>query len=162
MSTGFVGAEATDIPIGGTVVVFAQGTVRLMATAGAKLKGAGLIIGVDSLPARIEMRKFYGADLTVDISMEDAGARIPDLTGGVGVDSAIATLGAEVTFQNIIKVTKAEGMISNIGYPGTGDYVGIPRLAWGVGMAEKTKDLSVSRRTVEVDKAVAVAGEQKN
>jgi threonine dehydrogenase-like Zn-dependent dehydrogenase len=68
----------------------------------------------------------------------DAVASILDLTGGVGVDSAIEALGAGVTFQNAIKVTKAGGTISNIGYHSKGDYVGIPRLAWGVGMAEKT------------------------
>jgi threonine dehydrogenase-like Zn-dependent dehydrogenase len=54
------------------------------------------------------------------------------------VDSAIEALGAEITFQNAIKVTKAGGTISNVGYHGKGDIVGIPRLAWGVGMAEKT------------------------
>jgi len=37
-----------------------------------------------------------------------------------------------------IKVTKAGGTISNIGYHGDGDFVHIPRIEWGVGMAEKT------------------------
>ena len=138
MSTGFAGAEAADIPIGGTVAVFALGPVGLMATAGAKFKGAGTIIGVDSVPARQKLSRFYGADLTLDPSEEDAVAKILDLTDGAGVDSAIEALGAEVTFQNAIKVTKAGGTISNIGYHGKGDFVGIPRVAWGVGMAEKT------------------------
>jgi len=40
-------------------------------------------------------------------------------------------------FRNAIKVTKPGGTISNAGYHGKGDYVGIPRLDWGVGMAEK-------------------------
>ncbi|MDZ7766468.1 MAG: alcohol dehydrogenase catalytic domain-containing protein [Melioribacteraceae bacterium] len=37
MSTGFAGAENADIPMGGTVAIFAQGPVGLMATVGAKL-----------------------------------------------------------------------------------------------------------------------------
>ena len=37
-----------------------------------------------------------------------------------------------------IKVTKPGGTISNAGYHGKGDFVNIPRLEWGVGMAEKT------------------------
>src|SRR6266702_7884781 len=45
LSTGFMGAENGNIPIGGTVAVFAEGPVGLMATVGAKLRGAGLIIG---------------------------------------------------------------------------------------------------------------------
>src|SRR5215207_7909837 len=46
-STGFSGAESGQIKIGDSVVVFAQGPIGLCATAGAKLSGAALIIGVD-------------------------------------------------------------------------------------------------------------------
>lgn len=138
LSTGFVGAESGHIPIGGTVVVFAQGPVGLMATAGAKLRGAGLIIGVESVPRRQELARVYGADEIVDFTKEDVVRRILELTGGQGVDTAIEALGADATFQSAIKVTKAGGTISNIGYFGHGDFVHIPRLDWGVGMAEKT------------------------
>jgi isopropanol dehydrogenase (NADP+) len=138
LSTGFAGAENARIPLGGTVAIFAQGPVGLMATAGAKLRGAGLIIAVDSIPVRQELARFYGADVIVDNSKEDAVEKILSLTGGVGVDSAIEALGADITFQNAIAVTKAGGTISNIGYHGQGEFVHIPRAAWGVGMAEKT------------------------
>jgi threonine dehydrogenase-like Zn-dependent dehydrogenase len=138
LSTGFVGAEEGYIPIGGTVAIFAQGPVGLMATAGAKLRGAGLIIGVEAVPRRQELARTYGADEIVDFSKEDVVQRILDLTGGEGVDTAIEALGADATFQSAIKVTKAGGTISNIGYHGHGDFVHIPRLEWGVGMAEKT------------------------
>jgi threonine dehydrogenase-like Zn-dependent dehydrogenase len=138
LSTGFAGAENANIPIGGTVAIFAQGPVGLMATAGAKLRGAGLIIAVDSIPARQELARFYGADVIVDNSKVNAVEQILSLTGGVGVDSAIEALGADITFQNAIAVTKPGGTISNIGYHGQGEFVHIPREAWGVGMAEKT------------------------
>src|SRR5580658_5330664 len=45
LSTGFMAAENANIPIGGAVAVFALGPVGLMGIAGARLKGAGLIIG---------------------------------------------------------------------------------------------------------------------
>jgi threonine dehydrogenase-like Zn-dependent dehydrogenase len=138
LSTGFVGAENANIPIGGTVAIFAQGPVGLMATAGAKLRGAGLIIAVDSIPARQELAQFYGADVIVDNSKVDSVEKILSLTGGIGVDSAIEALGADITFQNAVAATKPGGTISNIGYHGQGEFVHIPRVAWGVGMAEKT------------------------
>src|SRR5690348_10972490 len=138
LSTGFAGAENAHIPIGGTVAIFAQGPVGLMATVGAKLRGAGLVIAVDSVPARQELARFYGADVIVDNSKEDVVEAILSLTGGVGVDSAIEALGADITFQNAIAVTKPGGTISNIGYHGEGEFVHIPRVAWGVGMAEKS------------------------
>jgi threonine dehydrogenase-like Zn-dependent dehydrogenase len=138
MSTGFKAAENGDIPIGGAVAVFALGSVGLMGVAGARLRGAGLIIGVDSIPKRQELARAYGADVIVDFAREDAVQRIMNLTGGAGVDTAIEALGSETSFQNAVKVTKPGGVISNAGYHGKGDFVGIPRLDWGVGMAEKT------------------------
>ena len=47
-STGLSGAESGNIRVGDAVAVFAQGPIGLCATLGAKLKGASLIIGVDS------------------------------------------------------------------------------------------------------------------
>jgi len=44
LSTGIMGAENADVPVGGTVAVFAQGPVGLMATVGARLRGAGRVI----------------------------------------------------------------------------------------------------------------------
>jgi threonine dehydrogenase-like Zn-dependent dehydrogenase len=46
-STGFSGAESGGVRIGDSVVVFAQGPIGLCATAGARLMGASLIIGVE-------------------------------------------------------------------------------------------------------------------
>lgn len=138
ISTGLMAAENANIPPGGTVAVFALGPVGLMAVAGARMLGAGLIIGVDSVPRRQELARSYGADVTVDFEKQDAVARIMDLTGGEGVDSAIEALGGDLSFQNAIRVTKPGGTISNAGYHGKGEFVHIPRMEWGVGMAEKT------------------------
>jgi len=139
LSTGFVAAENANIPIGGTVAIFAQGPVGLMATAGARLRGAGLIIVVDGIASRLEMGKHFGADVAIDLTKGDPVQRILELTeGGIGVDSAIEALGNPVSFANCVSVTKPGGTISNVGYHGKGDTVPIPREAWGVGMAEKT------------------------
>jgi threonine dehydrogenase-like Zn-dependent dehydrogenase len=138
LSTGFMGAENGNIPIGGTVAVLAQGPVGLMATAGAGLRGAGMIIGVESVPRRQELARAYGADEIVDFTKEDVVEKILDLTGGQGVDTAIEALGADVTFQAAVKATKPGGTVSNTGYFGEGEFVHIPRVEWGVGMADKT------------------------
>lgn len=138
MSTGFMGAEHARIPIGGTVAVFAQGPVGLMATAGARLLGAGLVIGVESVPRRKELARHFGADHVVDFKEVDPVEAILQLTGGEGVDASIESLGSQKTFEDCIKATRPGGTISNIGYHGEGDTVDIPRGAWGVGMSDKT------------------------
>ena len=48
-STGIAGAESGQVRVGDSVAVFAQGPIGLCATVGARLRGAGLIIGVDPL-----------------------------------------------------------------------------------------------------------------
>jgi threonine dehydrogenase-like Zn-dependent dehydrogenase len=138
LSTGFLGAENGHIPMGGTVAVFALGPVGLMATAGARLRGAGHVIGVESVPSRQKLGRIYGVDEIVDFTREDVVERILDLTGREGVDTAVEALGADATFQSAVKVTKPGGTISNIGYFGEGEFVHIPRAEWGVGMADKT------------------------
>lgn len=137
MSTGFMGAEHADIPIGGTVAVFAQGPVGLMATRGAALRGAGRIIAVETVPNRQDLARTYGADDIVDFEDGDPVEQIMTLTDGAGVDAAIEALGSSQTFEQCVEATKAGGTISNVGYHGEGEHVNIPREAWGVGMAEK-------------------------
>jgi isopropanol dehydrogenase (NADP+) len=139
LSTGFVCAENGHIPLGGTVAVFGEGPVGMMATAGSKLQGAGLIIGVETVPRRQELARLYGADVIVDFAKEDVVQRIMDLTDGQGVDTALEVVGDPVAFQNAIKVTKPGGTISDIGYyHGNGGSLQIPLTEWGFGMAEKT------------------------
>src|SRR6202163_2188672 len=64
-STGISAAESADLRIGDTAAVFAQGPIGLCATAGAKLKGAMLIIAVESDPVRGRMSKRMGADIVL-------------------------------------------------------------------------------------------------
>jgi threonine dehydrogenase-like Zn-dependent dehydrogenase len=131
-----MGAENAEIPVGGTVAVFAQGPVGLMATKGARLQGAGRVIAVETVPKRQELAREYGADDIVDFDDGDPVEQIHELTDGEGVEAAVEALGTSGTFEQCVKVTKAGGTVSNVGYHGEGEYVNIPREEWGVGMAE--------------------------
>jgi len=74
----------------------------------------------------------------VDFHLKDPVQTILALTNGQGVDSAIEALGSNSTLEACIEVTRPGGTISNIGYHGHGDFLRIPRAAWGVGMGDKT------------------------
>ena len=115
MSTGFGGAESGRIRIGDTVAVFAQGPIGLCATAGAKLKGATTIIGVDSVPPRMAMARRLGADHVVDYTAEDPVEAILKLTNGRGVDVAIEALGTQATFEACLRVIRPGGVLSSLG-----------------------------------------------
>jgi alcohol dehydrogenase len=113
-STGFSGVESGGVRIGDAVVVFAQGPIGLCATAGAKLMGASLIIGVDSDENRLDMSRRLGADLTLNYLEVDVVAEIKRLTGG-GVDVAIEALGTQETFENALRCLRPGGTLSSLG-----------------------------------------------
>ena len=115
MSTGFGGAESGGIKIGDTVVIFAQGPIGLCATAGAKLRGASLIIAVDGVQARLDVSRSLGADITIDYTKTDPLTEIMRLTRGRGVDVAIEALGTQATFEQCLRALKPGGTLSSLG-----------------------------------------------
>lgn len=115
MSTGFAGAESGDIKIGDIVAVFAQGPIGLCATAGAKLKGASLIIAIDGVDERLQVSKNLGADITLNFRNVDVVSEILKITKGRGVDVAIEALGLQSTFESALRVLKPGGTLSSLG-----------------------------------------------
>ena len=109
-STGISGAEAAPVRIGDAVVVFAQGPIGLCATAGAKLMGASLIIGVDGDEKRLAMARRMGADVVLDYRAVDVVAEVKRLTGG-GADVAIEALGTQQTFENALRCLRPGGTL---------------------------------------------------
>jgi threonine dehydrogenase-like Zn-dependent dehydrogenase len=113
-STGFSGAESAQIKIGDAVVVFAQGPIGLCATAGAKLMGAALIIGVDGDANRLAMSKKMGADVVLDYRECDPIAEVKKLTGD-GADVTIEALGTQQTFESALRSLRPGGTLSSLG-----------------------------------------------
>ncbi|PZO07556.1 MAG: alcohol dehydrogenase [Lysobacteraceae bacterium] len=133
MSTGFGGAERAGIRIGDVVAVFAQGPIGLCATAGAKLSGASVVIGVDRLPDRLAMSGRMGADHVVDSSKVDPVEEILRLTGGRGVDVAIEALGTQATFEAALRVLRPGGTLSSLGVYSTDLTIPLGAFAAGLG-----------------------------
>ena len=113
-STGFSGAESGQVRIGDAVVVLAQGPIGLCATAGAKLMGAALVIGVDRDDTRLATARRMGADVTLDARGCDVVAEVKRLTGG-GVDVAIEALGTPQTFETALRCLRPGGTLSSLG-----------------------------------------------
>lgn len=114
-STGLSGAEAGNVRVGDAVAVFAQGPIGLCATLGARLRGAALVVGVDSNPRRLEIARLFGASVTLNIQDGDPVPKIKALTAGRGVDVAIEALGEQTTFENALRATRAGGTLSSLG-----------------------------------------------
>ena len=114
-STGFSASESAGVQFGDSVAIFAQGPIGLCATVGARLKGAGLVIAVESDPVRIAMSKRMGADVVLDYRKQDIGQAIRNVTRGRGVDVAIEALGTAQTFENALGVLRPGGTLSSLG-----------------------------------------------
>jgi len=113
-STGFSGAESGEVRIGDSVVVFAQGPIGLCATAGAKLMGAALIVGVEGDPVRQAMARRMGADIVLDPHGVDVVSEVIRLTDG-GADVAIEALGLQATFESALRCLHPGGTLSSLG-----------------------------------------------
>lgn len=136
MSTGFAGAESGRIQVGDIVAVFAQGPIGLCATAGARLRGAGLVIVVDGIAGRLEMAKRLGADVTINYRETDPVETIRELTRGRGVDVAIEALGTQQTFESCLRTLRPGGVLSSLGvYSGK---ISLPLDALAAGLGDHT------------------------
>src|SRR5207247_1002360 len=79
---------------GDTVAVFGCGPVGQFAVASARLLGAGRIFAIDTVPSRLDLARFQGAE-AIDFNAEDPVEALRELTGGIGVDRAIDAVGVD-------------------------------------------------------------------
>jgi threonine dehydrogenase-like Zn-dependent dehydrogenase len=114
-STGLSGVERGGVKVGDAVAIFAQGPIGLCATAGAKLRGAGLVVAVDANPARLEVARRFGATVTLNTADGDPVPEIKRLTDGHGVDVAVEALGKQETFENALRAIRPGGTLSSLG-----------------------------------------------
>jgi len=115
LSTGLSGVESGGVKAGDAVAIFAQGPIGLCATLGARLRGAGLIVAIDTSPGRLEISRRFGATVTLNASHVDPVDVIKHLTDGRGVDVAIEALGKQDTFEDALRATRAGGTLSSLG-----------------------------------------------
>ncbi|MBQ3076718.1 MAG: NAD(P)-dependent alcohol dehydrogenase [Clostridia bacterium] len=136
--TGFHGVELADVQFGDSVLVVGIGPVGLMSVAGATLRGASRILAVGTRPKCVEAAKFYGADEFISYKNGPIDEQVLALTGGKGVDKVVVAGGDVTTYEACIKCLKPGGKIGNVNYLGSGTYINIPRVEWGVGMGHKS------------------------
>ena len=92
--TAYMGADNAQIKPGNTVAVFGLGPVGQFCVACAKLFDVGRVIGIDTIPSRLEMARAQGAEV-IDFNAEDPIEAIKELTLGIGVDRVIDAVGID-------------------------------------------------------------------
>lgn len=107
--------NTAGVRVGDTAAVVGCGGVGLSTIWGANLAGARKVIAVDVLASKLELARSFGATHTIDASQEDVGARVRELTDGVGVDYAFEAAGHKATALQAIEMTRKTGNTLLIG-----------------------------------------------
>jgi aryl-alcohol dehydrogenase len=113
-----------EVPPGASLAVFGTGAVGIAAVLAAVIAGASTIIGVDLLPARLELAAELGATHTIDASSVDAVEQILRLTGH-GVDFALETTGVPAVLRSAVDCLAPMGTAAVIGAPAQGAEVSL-------------------------------------
>lgn len=101
---------------GETVAVIGVGGVGLNTVQGARLSGAGRIIAIDRMPAKLERARLFGATDVVDATGTDIVAAVRELTDG-GVDHAFEVVGRAETIESAFEMLRPRGTATVIGVP---------------------------------------------
>jgi len=98
LPTGYQAAEMGGIREGETVAVFGCGPVGLAAARCAWLLGAGKVLAIDRVEARLRMAERWAGAETIDLRESgDPVAALKDLTRGRGPDVCIDAVGLEAS-----------------------------------------------------------------
>ena len=95
LPTAWQAVEYGDVPDEGSVVVYGLGPIGQMSCRIARHRGAGLVVGVDLVPERLELARRHGVHV-LDASQDgQVLEEIRELTDGRGPDSVIDAVGME-------------------------------------------------------------------
>ncbi len=103
-------------PVAGkTVAISGDGPTSLFAAGVARVSGAVQIYHIGMEPARLEIAKKMGADITINIKDENPVEKILALTDGVGVDVVLEMAGAAKAVETGFKILRKGGRFSAFG-----------------------------------------------
>jgi 2-desacetyl-2-hydroxyethyl bacteriochlorophyllide A dehydrogenase len=136
LGTGYHAVAHGGLRSGDTIAVVGLGPVGLCAVQAARAAGATRTFAIDTVPARLEMARSFGAT-PVHLTEEDPKRAVRSATGGAGVDVVIDAVGDPGPLALAVSLARDAGTISGVGaYAGRGE---VPLgLTWLKGLTVKT------------------------
>ncbi len=117
MGTGHHAALAARVARGHTVAVVGDGAVGLCGVLAARRLGAEQIILLGRHEDRIALGRDFGATDIVSVRGDEAIERVRELTGGLGVQSALECVGHDVAMQTALGIVRPGGAVGRVGVP---------------------------------------------
>jgi len=114
LGPSFGAFEQMQVDAFDTVLITGLGAVGLGGVVNAKFRGA-FVIGVESIPYRVERAKMLGADVVIDPTDETALEQVLRLTDGLGVGKALDCSGVVAAQRFCIDATRRKGEVTFVG-----------------------------------------------
>ncbi|MGI5131250.1 alcohol dehydrogenase catalytic domain-containing protein [Pseudonocardia sp. CA-107938] len=108
------GLRRSTFAAGQTAVVVGLGPVGLLVCALLREAGAGLVVGVDPVPARRELARRFGADAVLEPDADVAGT-VEDLTGGDRAHVAFEVVGSQPAVDTALASLRSGGELLLLG-----------------------------------------------
>ncbi len=109
--------NTAEVVEGATVLVLGAGGIGLSVVQGAVLASASRIIVSDPNPDRREKADQLGATDLIDPASEDMGARVMDITAGIGADYAFEAAGHGPLVAEAYLAVRSGGTVVAVGAP---------------------------------------------
>jgi len=150
LPTALHAIDRAEVRLGASVAIQGSGPVGLMATALARLSGAGTIIALGAPQKRLDVALALGADHAIDIDAlapEQRHEAVRDLTNGRGADITIECTGEPSAIPEGLRMTRDAGTYVVVGqYTDAGDVTINPhadlnrkhldvRACWGIDLS---------------------------
>jgi 2-desacetyl-2-hydroxyethyl bacteriochlorophyllide A dehydrogenase len=114
MGTGYHAVVESGLRPGEVAAVLGLGPVGLCAVQAARAAGAARVIAIDTVPARLELARSFGAQ-AVHLTEEDPRAAVREASEGRGVDVCIDAVGHPDAFDLALRLTRQYGMVNAVG-----------------------------------------------
>jgi 2-desacetyl-2-hydroxyethyl bacteriochlorophyllide A dehydrogenase len=114
MGTGYHAIQEGGVRPGDSVAVLGLGPVGLCAVQAALAAGAAPVLAIDSVAARLDMAREFGAT-PVHLTEENPREAIKRATGGRGVDASIDAVGHPDALDLAIRLARKAGTVVAIG-----------------------------------------------
>jgi threonine dehydrogenase-like Zn-dependent dehydrogenase len=117
MSTGHHAAAVAGVKKGDTVAVVGDGAVGLCAVLAASRLGAERIIALSRHPDRQQIARQFGGTDIVAVRGEEATHAVLDLTGGIGADAVLESVGTAQSIATAFAIARPGSTVGIVGVP---------------------------------------------
>jgi L-iditol 2-dehydrogenase len=115
LSVAFHAVRRSPVSLNCSAVVVGAGMIGLLVIQLLRVAGCGSVIAVDMAQDKLDMARGFGADIALKADYPDIIAKIYELTGNRGADTAFEVVGIAPTLQTAIAALKKGGSLTLVG-----------------------------------------------